>query len=70
MKYLFAILLLGLTSCAYNDHSRTFVQYTFVCDDGYSSISTEVLLDKSGIETSKADNQPEITPEFTIPLVP
>ena len=52
-----------LAGCAYNDHSRTFNQV--VDCDGDVIIDTEVLLEKSGVESSKADQ--EATPSFSIP---
>ena len=47
------IILWILSGCAANDHSRNFNQ-TVRCD-GDIYISTEVLLEKSGVEESNSD---------------
>jgi len=50
--YLIAVIL-TLSGCAMTDHSRTFKQV--VECQGDVTIRTEVLLEKSGSETSEAD---------------
>ncbi len=67
IKTILCIFTLVLSSCAYNDHSRNFTMDTCSDNEGVVTITVDAKLEKSGEETSKADNKPDISPTLSIP---